>query len=1195
MLDFLFSKILSKYPKDCLVLIQYHINTPWPWDRHLLDSTVIFNNKQEEYDKLYNKYYELPKTKCSIPDELVLKVKVIIKNSSETTYPSPELNRIYNEQNDWKEFEFNLEDNQISQEEIINKENKLSKSKKSLEKAFYIFMDTIVKAAYSKLNEITFKESDVSFDFSRKKIVLHKSFKFKTIDGKLKFRNELSIEDLITQVVISYKIMTFSEVFDTSSNSKPSNVDKKRYHTSTKLNLNKLKLSDRIPESIYNPNAINSGTTYVNKLGIPKPHNIKYNLTPQIRSFSFSPNLLNNLTTFYMDLINYRHKNNSVSVFINNYINNPLYHNIRMILDNVELKNSQKQFRIEESLTDFWRKEIVALFKDNQKLFRSEYGIKMIYNNIIKLDRDIQDLKDDKRGLKGKSYKLLLILMSNADVISIVLSNVIPFCIKYESVLNQNIISLFEKVGKEIEKVFYRNEWFKYKNRNKKDWKDKSNKILNNQYIIDINNYEIKITDDLDTKGVIFEDKLNEHDFTNKLKNIIGSLTEDDYFKLGSDLIEFISEKSSLFTIENKKVDKETMKRYIIPGINLKTHILDVITQDSDLIPMINKPENWIIDKSKKEDKFYIKKYGGFISNKRNKKHFLKKSHKNVGPSRLHNLDIINAINYLSSIKYCINVDLLKIIFELLNKNDDRINKLIKISLHPQTKDVFKLSKDKEKKKEFYEILKHNSQYYVNRGVLQIALLLSKWCSNKKNGIYFPLFVDWRGRILTNTGFFSYQQGELARSLILFKEGEILNKLGLEALKVYTANCFGIDKKPYNDRLNWVENFLDKIITLDIDFIFEADEPFLFLACCLELKGYYNDPDNFISRLPIYKDATCSGLQHLSIMISDINLAKYVNILKSNKDDTPNDLYGFMVTKVNIKIKELIEKAPEYSKLDYINIVRKFIKRAIMTIPYGVTIRGIVNQLKTDFFQIVGMENGKPVYGLIDNKYDKYNFGFHLNNKEINALGKILHDILYETFGNLTLLVDYFKIMNKELKNLNLHPIWLTPGGLIIEQRYVFTEENELNSSILGKRKSITRRVPIKDKINLRKQNEGIVPNLVHSFDASNISLLIKELLKNKHNINILTIHDCFACLSNNVELMTWHVKVAFSLLYSNKTFVNDYHNFIIEYLIKSGFTILNNTVYHNNKKVAMLPTPPNFDSFEEFKDNILGSQYFIN
>jgi hypothetical protein len=50
----------------------------------------------------------------------------------------------------------------------------------------------------------------------------------------------------------------------------------------------------------------------------------------------------------------------------------------------------------------------------------------------------------------------------------------------------------------------------------------------------------------------------------------------------------------------------------------------------------------------------------------------------------------------------------------------------------------------------------------------------------------------------------------------------------------------------------------------------------------------------------------------------------------------------------------------------------------------------------------------------------------------------------------------------------------------------------------------------IKDKIDLRKQNYGIVPNIVHS--ASNIALLVKGITANfnkNYQINLLTLYDC--------------------------------------------------------------------------------------
>jgi len=35
----------------------------------------------------------------------------------------------------------------------------------------------------------------------------------------------------------------------------------------------------------------------------------------------------------------------------------------------------------------------------------------------------------------------------------------------------------------------------------------------------------------------------------------------------------------------------------------------------------------------------------------------------------------------------------------------------------------------------------------------------------------------------------------------MFKEGVKLNKIGIESLQIYLANCFGLDKKSIKDRI----------------------------------------------------------------------------------------------------------------------------------------------------------------------------------------------------------------------------------------------------------------------------------------------------------------------------------------------------------------------------------------------------------
>jgi DNA-directed RNA polymerase len=145
----------------------------------------------------------------------------------------------------------------------------------------------------------------------------------------------------------------------------------------------------------------------------------------------------------------------------------------------------------------------------------------------------------------------------------------------------------------------------------------------------------------------------------------------------------------------------------------------------------------------------------------------------------------------------------------------------------------------------------------------------------------------------------------------------------------------------------------------------------------------------------------------------------------------------------------------------------------------------------------------------------------------------------------------------------------------------------------------------IKNKIDLRKQNQGIVPNIVHSFDASNIALLVKGITADfnmNHKMNLLTIHDCFATNANDVDSMVLQVKLAFLSLYSDKSFITTYHNFILDYIHKTGYLITNKqsegqkiSYVVTDKVTLRIPNIPQFKMNPNLRWNILGSQYFIN
>ena len=251
------------------------------------------------------------------------------------------------------------------------------------------------------------------------------------------------------------------------------------------------------------------------------------------------------------------------------------------------------------------------------------------------------------------------------------------------------------------------------------------------------------------------------------------------------------------------------------------------------------------------------------------------------------NNNIIKTVNFIQKTPLSININMLNYILTIIEKNI-LLEEPIFFKQHDLTNDL-RNGKILDEDQKFL-ILRHNTLAAKNYRTISAALLL------KDHDFYCPMYIDWRGRMYTLNNLLSYQGDELTKSLLYFSshEAETLNLYGLKHLKIYIANCYGLNKKSYIDRLHWVEKNLTSIINLDCKLIESAKDKLLFVAACFELKQYYLDPDNFKTRLPIFIDATCNGIQHLSSIVGDLNLANLVNLTMSSSEDVPNDIYEEM-------------------------------------------------------------------------------------------------------------------------------------------------------------------------------------------------------------------------------------------------------------------------------------------------------------
>ena len=634
----------------------------------------------------------------------------------------------------------------------------------------------------------------------------------------------------------------------------------------------------------------------------------------------------------------------------------PLYLAILNILNDNKINNFEKQILIENLLYEGWIELIENSFK-NKAVTNSSFKFihKVFYSFNNTLEVAISQLSNDKKEILDILNGLLL-----KQISLISLNIVMPIL---SMVNKENYTTLMIKIGKRIYHV-----WLV------KNFKESNYKLFN-EYKKSLNRDDIEL--------------------------------EKIYLSIGHLIIKCLLDSCSFFELKSEKISSKETILWIKPtkeAINLWEKQFYMIGLH---IPMINPPRDWTLNNN-----------GGYYYNKeRMTEELIHLSVENIGKTSIRSNNILKGINKMQNVPFRINKEMLNLILEKGEKYG-----FILSGPHPNT-DKIKLSK-----KEYLEIEIHNSRYYLEQNILGLAQLFSH-----VDSFYFPLYLDWRGRIYTLPYYLSYQGTELAKCLIEFKLGgemrpnpdlkieEFINNkinprgFGFAFLKIYGANCYGLDKLSFKKRLEWIEKNHENIIKMDDEILKKADSPLLFLAFSIEYKKccevYKNKKSVFFTHLPIQFDATCNGIQHLSSLITDINLAKYVNLKSSKYDEDPNDIYSISIKYIEDNINEYVKEYPFFERLKLIKLNRKMIKKSIMTIPYSVTKIGVRMQLE-EFFD---KEYKKGTY-----YFKPINGDIWISAKELNILAEIVHKVLFKTHPKLQKLVDYFHKLIELLNYLNL-------------------------------------------------------------------------------------------------------------------------------------------------------------------------------
>ena len=342
---------------------------------------------------------------------------------------------------------------------------------------------------------------------------------------------------------------------------------------------------------------------------------------------------------------------------------------------------------------------------------------------------------------------------------------------------------------------------------------------------------------------------------------------------------------------------------------------------------------------------------------------------------------------------------------------------------------------------------------------------------SKYEKIYFPWNLDYRGRIYPMCPALNPQGDDTQKALLLFADPTPLSSD--DALKwfyIAGAGFAGLDKIPFDDRIQWVLDNEDNILQSAAspltytwwDEVAGDESPMEFLAFCFEferLRVYQSDHDGsavgFKSGLPISFDGTCSGLQHFSMLLADEIGGKNVNLIP---DETVHDIYQVVADKVNVVLhqdaitgtvddykkdkksgeyvldskgkkcivygtKELATEWLSYAheKFGTDGIKRKVCKRSVMTLAYGSRKYGFSENLKSDII--------KP---WIDEHKD--NPIFLSRSQAANYMAGLIWDAVTTTVVKAVEGMEWLKKIAGMIGKNGEAVAWTSPNGLPIQQ-----------------------------------------------------------------------------------------------------------------------------------------------------------------
>ena len=184
-----------------------------------------------------------------------------------------------------------------------------------------------------------------------------------------------------------------------------------------------------------------------------------------------------------------------------------------------------------------------------------------------------------------------------------------------------------------------------------------------------------------------------------------------------------------------------------------------------------------------------------------------------------------------------------------------------------------------------------------------------------------------------------------------------------------------------------------------------------------------------------------------------------------------------------------------------------------------------------------------------------------INSKDINLLVSSIYYIVHHDFEKINKLMKYLRSVATVCSLLGLPIIWSLANGLVVRQSYLETKSTSIRPFLHSKVK-MNLQVTDKWTLDKSKQIRALMPNLIHSLDATSLTLLHREFSEVYGDINpqFLAIHDCFGTTMEKVETLKTILTSVYTEIYVSDSYLDKFDKNIVDYIYNSGKNINKDT-----------------------------------